>query len=530
MSEETKIPVLIVGGGYAGLSTSLFLAHQGVPSMLVDRHPGIPIQGRARGLNQRSLELFRPLGIERAVIDAGRPFKNDRGVARCTNLAGEWEWLFEPDATLQWAGTSPSDFCLADQSTVEPILIEAARQRGAQHCFGTELLSFDNMDSGVLAVVADCGSGQQRTILADFLVAADGHRSSIREQVQIARPVTAPGQHMANILFDADLSAVIVQRAIFWIVLNQEIGFGALVATSTPGRWSVGVGFDPGREQLADFDQTRCEGIIRAVTGLPELSCTVINVGRWEQTTGMAQHYRKGRVFLVGDSAHVWPPAGAMGANTAIQDAHNLSWKLALHLRGMAGEALLDSYEAERRPVAVALSEFVEKRQKARFSGQVEIDGLDDHTCILGQRYHSDAIINAPSLAVFGQTIARRAEAGARAPHAWLEHQGKRISTLDLFHDAFVLLSEDPAWIAAAEGMANCSGLPVRAFLVGAGAAALIDIELTWRSVYGIAPHSAVLVRPDGYVAWIGGSDDGGGMERLFAVFDQLLNGHRCAI
>ncbi|MDL2354066.1 MAG: FAD-dependent monooxygenase [Pseudomonadota bacterium] len=360
---------------------------------------------------------------------------------------------------------------------------------------------------------------------ADFLVAADGHRSGVREQMQIAWPVAAPGQHMVSILFDADLSDVIVQHAIFWIVLNKELGFGAFVTIATPGRWSVGVAFDPGRERLEDFDQTRCVGMICAMTGLPDLRCTVINVGCWEQTTAMAQHYRKGRVFPAGDSAHVWPPAGAMDANTGIQDAHKLSWKLALHLRGMADEALLDTYGAERRPVAPALSEFVQKRQKARLSGPPDSDDLDDHTCILGQRYHSDAIIEAASLAVFGKTIARRAEAGARAPHAWLAHQGKRVSTLDLFHDAFVLLSEDPAWVAAVEGVAKRSGLPVRAFLVGTGAAALVDIDHTCHSTYGIGDDCAVVVRPDGYVAWIGGVCGSTHTAQLAAVFGQLLGG-----
>jgi 2-polyprenyl-6-methoxyphenol hydroxylase-like FAD-dependent oxidoreductase len=163
-SFDEHAPVLIVGGGLVGLASSLFLADQGIRSVLVDRHPGVSVHGRARGINQRTMEIYRAFGIERKVLEAGRLFDEEAGVARCQTLDGPWEWLYEHEAPRAWPDLTAGEFCMADQNTVEPILIEAAAARGATHCFNTELLSFDADDNGVTAVIEDRTSGKSRTV------------------------------------------------------------------------------------------------------------------------------------------------------------------------------------------------------------------------------------------------------------------------------------------------------------------------------------------------------------------------------
>lgn len=505
LSDE-RVPVLIVGGGYAGLTSALFLAHHGVRPLLVDRHPGVSIQGRARGINQRSMEIYRPLGLEPAIHEAGRPFDHDAGVARCETLAGHWTWLFEQEAPRAWPDLSAGEFCMADQNTVEPLLIDAARTRGADLRFNTQMLSFDADAEGVSALIEDRASGQRRAIHADYLIAADGHRSPIREQLGIARQGRGVTQHWASIVADADLSEIVRQRAMFWIVMNPAIGVGAVTATATPGRWGMNVGYDPDKGSLADFTPDRCVEVVRAIAGRADLPVRIVDVAGWEEAVGVADRYRSGRVFLVGDSAHVWPPAGAMGANTAVQDAHNLAWKLATVLKGRAAPSLLDSYEAERRPVAVELARLTVRRQENRFGASPDQEDIDDKVCILGQRYHSAAIVDSAFETVFGERVERQARPGARIPHLWLERQGMRLSPHDLVHDAFVLFTDAAGtrWAEDAATVGDRLSVPLRSYRVGADGedADLIDREGKWTTSSAVGTGGAVLVRPDGYVAW----------------------------
>ena len=170
--DETA-PVLIVGGGYAGLASALFLSHHGVRSVLVDRHPAVSIQGRARGINQRTMEIYRPLGIEPRIREVGRPFDEESGVVRCETLAGEWNWILEEDTRRPMPDLTACEFGMADQRSVEPILIEAARGNGADIRFNTRCVSVQADADGVTAVTEDRDGGQRRTVRSDYLIAAD---------------------------------------------------------------------------------------------------------------------------------------------------------------------------------------------------------------------------------------------------------------------------------------------------------------------------------------------------------------------
>jgi putative polyketide hydroxylase len=394
--DQSRTTVLIVGGGYAGLASSLFLSAHGVPSVLADRHPAVSVQGRARGINQRTMELYRPLGLEPAL----------RGLAGISRTG--------PGVTQRWV----------------------------------------------------------------------------------------------SIVIDADLDNVITRRALFWIVLNERLGFASFVTTATPGRWAVSVTYDPQTTTPADFTDERCTQIAHAALGRADIPVKVVSVGAWEQAVGVADAYRSGRVFLVGDAAHVWPPAGAMGANSAVQDASNLAWKLGAVHAGLAGDALLDSYEAERRQVALALADLTVRRQAARFGGGLD-DDIDDLVLTLGQRYRSTAILGGVPSAPFGAPVADRPEAGARMPHVWLTRGSSSVSSHDLFTGGFVLLAgpDGTPWLAAADRARTGTGARLDAYRIGTD---LGDPDGAWPR-FALPDGAAVLVRPDGYVAWIGEQGYGAG-------------------
>jgi putative polyketide hydroxylase len=215
------------------------------------------------------------------------------------------------------------------------------------------------------------------------------------------------------------------------------------------------------------------------------------------------------------------PPAGAMGANSAVQDANNLAWKLGAVRAGLAGDALLDTYEAERRPVALALADLTVRRQAARFgggNGQGLDDDIDDLVLTLGQRYRSAAILGEVPSAPFGRPVAGQPEAGARLPHAWLVRDGSRVSSHDLFTGGFVLLAgpRGAAWRGAADEASAAAGVRLDAYQIGCG---LEDPGGAWPR-FALPAGAAVLARPDGYVAWIGEEASG---PALTAALRRLL-------
>ncbi|HEX4222728.1 MAG TPA: FAD-dependent monooxygenase [Pseudonocardiaceae bacterium] len=517
-ASNEHVSVLVVGGGLVGLAASVFLARQGVDLLLVDRHPGVSIHGKARGINTRTIEIYRAFGIADAVLAAGRPFDDEAGVARCASLATPWEWLYDDEAPRAIPELSAGESGMADQNTVEPILIEAGRAHGARYLVNTEVLDTVAGENQVTATIRDRATGVERTITADYLIAADGNRSSIRERLGIQRPGAHTFMHTMNIVFTADLTELLPKRALFWLIFNPETGFGGgLVSTAQRNRWQLSVSYDPATESESDFTEDRCRKLVHTALGREDIEVGVEGVAAWEQGVGVAERIRDGRVFLVGDSAHVWPPAGAMGANTGVQDAHNLAWKLAAVVNGWAGPDLLDTYQSERLPVASTLAPLIVRNQQARMSGGAEpADGPDPAAMIFGQQYGTGEVFPAVPPTV--------ATPGFRAPHLWLDEGGERIGLHDLVNDAFLLISgpDGATWRAAAEKEA---GLPLRTYLIGTDliGADLVDAEGWWPQRYALGTDGAVLIRPDGYVAarFEAGTDDPAGV--LHAALEEIL-------
>jgi putative polyketide hydroxylase len=508
MYTETT-PVLIVGGGLVGLSTSLFLTQQGISSLLVERHASTAIHPRARGINFRTMELFRELGLEEQLRAAGSELINNRGMLIVDTLAGtEFKRIamVEP-ASAPLSEIGPTKWCMCAQDQSEPLLLATARQRGGDLRFNTELVSFEQDDAGVTAVVADRADGTQRTIRANYLVAADGAASPIRNTLGITRGGRGTLGHSISIYFSADLGNLVQGREfVLCQVENPEVQ-GMFVAVNNTDLWLFSVTYAPERgESPADFPPERCIDLIRKAIGLPQIAIEIKSILAWEAAVRVADSFQQGRVFLAGDAAHQMPPTGAFGANTGIQDAHNLAWKLAAVLKGQAAPALLTTYDEERRPVARFTTEQAGLRTAVTaFEGGAskDIKLADSLVIITGYQYSSQAVISEDEAPLPLDHLELDGHPGRRAPHLWFEQQGRRISTLDLFGSRFVLLAGEDGmgWRDAAQVIAVRGGIDLDAYCVGS-TGDLIDLDGRWCRAYGVTSRGAVLVRPDGFVGW----------------------------
>ncbi|WP_037345692.1 FAD-dependent monooxygenase [Sciscionella sediminilitoris] len=504
MAEE--VDALIVGGGMSGLSSALFLAHHGVSWLLVERHENHSVHPRLSGLFPRVMEVLRGVGLEQAIRNLDEFDGNGGSFLRAETLAGR-EIEFNPDLNEESDAhtVTPAPAAICDQDQVEPLLRSRAVELGADIRFGTELTAFDPDEDGVTAVLES--GGEKTTVRAAYLLACDGDRSPIRERLGIHRSGPGVLAHQLGVLFRADLSEALRGRRIRICLTDRPHGGSLHVRTGN--RWGFGVRFDPERERVADFTEERCAELIRTASGLPELKPEILHVMPWRISALLADHFRQGRVFLVGDAAHVWPATGGYAGQACVLDAHNLAWKLAEVLRGAAGPRLLDSYETERKPVAevstrdsLARMVWFHRRaaDRAEKSDSAPTGSPEDHlTVAMGYRYHSAAVLGGSDGAdLLENPRTPSGLPGTRAPHVTLGRDGELLSTLDLFGTGFVLLAGEQGepWTRAAHGLSGVTG-----YRVGEGGD-LSDVDKVWAARYGITEEGAVLVRPDGHIGW----------------------------
>lgn len=538
-----QFPVLIVGGGVVGLTASLFLAQHGVRSLLVERHPGTSIHPRARGVNGRTMELLRELGIEAEVrklsdkIAASVGIYSGRTLVEVLAKRGEGGWLLKRIRSRgvrgQGGKKSPTGPCRCTQDDLEPLLLTTARARGVDARFHTELTAFDQDATGVTATLLDRQTAETRTVRADYLIAADGARSPSRERLGATMSGQGVLTHQLNVYFQADLASLVKGREFSMCLLQSSRNRSLLVSINNRDLWVLHISYYPDKgERPEDFPPARLVDIIREAVGLPGLAVEIKGALPWQSAVRVADRYQHGRVFLAGDAAHVMPPWGGFGANTGIQDAHNLAWKLALVLGGAATPALLATYEIERQPVARRVSDISGSMNDEQ--GLMSIrPGLGTLRMLwtmrkvlpyltLGYGYTSPAIALEPGASPGPSTGELRGRPGTRAPHLWLKRRGQRISTLDLLGRGFVLLTGDGAagdsfCAAAREAAAELgAGLRMDTFQVGRE---VEDPEGRWPAAYGVGRDGAVLIRPDGFVLW---RARGRGQERTAAPEAEL--------
>ncbi|WP_165975417.1 FAD-dependent monooxygenase [Actinomadura rubrisoli] len=497
---DIETPVLVVGGGMAGMSIAAFLCHQGIRPVLVERHQGPSRLPRARTINARTMKLYRTMGLEGVIRARPSVYAEWPGMARTDTVSGEEK--FRPRAgEYTPPDVSPVTWGPINQDELERVLCDYARENGADIRFGTELVSYDAGDAGVTARLRERATGVEHVVRAAYLVAADGPRSRIRERLGIGfRDFRGIGTvcHYANVFFRADLTEATRGRPIgLWFLERPKPGT-VLMPRDTKGTWVLMLPFSP--ESGGDLSDADCVDGVRAATGLDDAEIELLSdvpgeprrIRTWELAARIADGYGRGRVFLVGDAAHVMPPTGAFGANLSVQDGHNLAWKLALVLNGRAGPDLLATYEAERRPVAeFTLDQALRHLRESTGMGEGGDGTVDELEVIFGYTYPSAASSQVAPAALHPR--AASGLPGTRAPHIELTRAGRTISTLDLCTGRFVLMAggDGQGWCDAFRRSAQRLSLPLDAHSDG-------DVE----KGYGIEAAGAVLIRPDGFVAW----------------------------
>lgn len=499
-------PVLIIGGSLVGLSTALFLGQQGVPTVVVERHLGSSLHPRAIGYTARTLELFRAVGLAEAIPQAPATFRLRR--VKVESLVGKWheETPWTPELAKAMAAKQPpvsiTDYspCTGAsiaQDKLEPLLRERAQALGADIRLGTELVSFAQDAAGITAHLRERATGREYELRAAYLVAADGTNSPVREALGIGRRGLGLLRTVRSVLFRAPLDEYLA-TGVHQFEIEQP-GLSAFLTTYNDGRWVLM--FTDGVER----DEATLRALIYRAIGRTDLPVEIITTGCWELSGLVTERFSDGRVLLAGDAAHTLPPTrGGFGANTGIQDAHNLAWKLAAVLAGRATPALLATYDAERRPVAQVRYEQTFARPD--YAAYVPADApkkplIDDMALEFGQLYRSAAVLGAgPELPTAQRPDQWAGQPGTRAPHLWLTRSGERLSTLDLLQPGWVLLADDAAWAPAAAQAAGQLGLDLTCVRLGVDVEAVEPGALP--AAFGLGRGGASLVRPDGYIAW----------------------------
>lgn len=495
--QATECEVLIVGGSLVGLSAAAFLGHHGIRAHVVEKHAGTSIHPRAGYFHIGTLEAYRRIGLEPAILELShQQFGPDGGINLVESLAGREMARFVPSINAGVEALTPCKRFFMTQQSLEPLLRRRAEELGADLHYRSELVGFAQDESGVTARVRDLDSDEVHEVRAKYMIAADGNRSPVREALGIG--THGPGwlSDSITIYFTADCRPWLQgePHGVIYVTNADQRGFFRFEAEGTRGFLAVNTLGDmalPGAKTVADdISPERCIALVRSAIGVPDLPIEIEDVATWKAEAKYADAFRAGRIFLAGDAAHVVPPNGGFGGNTGVQDAANLAWKLAMVLKGEAGEGLLDSYQAERQPVAALTVEQAYTRYIRRTVPE-ELDETtpalrDEETMEIGQFYRSNAAIDGrredePACLHPDQT---RGRPGARLPHAWLA-DGR--STIDLCADGLVLLTgpEGGAWAEAARA-ANIKAIPLPAKAA---------------DHCGLGATGALLARPDGFVA-----------------------------
>jgi 2,4-dichlorophenol 6-monooxygenase len=592
MMRDRDVPVLIVGGGGSGLTASIFLSDLGVESLLVERHPSTSIQPKAHILNGRTMEILAQHGVADEIYRQGTPKENYGAMVWMTSLGGHAPYdgrvLHRADA--YGGGALEPVYARAcayrhgnlGQLWLEPLLLRHARRRRPDDLlFDHELVAFEQDATGVTATVLDRRDQRRFTVRARYVVGADGGKT-IGPALDVRMLGMPTFLVWVNLHVAADFSPFIahddaVVNRITSLAEDGTLGHCGVVPMGPTrwGRhseeWTLMFALPPGSESRAALEDDAIVAMVRRTLKLPdEHEMRVRSISRWPVEGTVAEHFRIGRMFLVGDAAHRHPPSGALGLNTGIQDSHNLAWKLAAVVRGEAADALLDSYHAERHPVAERVVEralYSLYNQIAMTAGtgvvagarpewnaaQMEAlfaDTAEGRTrrAVLHEYFSTNRITTAhldmemgydysgagfvvgdgtepPPADPMGLNYVQAARPGHRLPHAWLRRGPERLATQHLLrHGAFLLLagSRGDAWLEAVPPVRERYGVAVAAHAVGPGLD-LEDADGDWGRLRGCDEGGAILVRPDGFVAMRAQSAGDDPAATLAAALDTAL-------
>jgi 2-polyprenyl-6-methoxyphenol hydroxylase-like FAD-dependent oxidoreductase len=509
-----RTSVLIVGGGPVGLAMGLLLDRFGIDALVVEKSPTTTDHPKSRGCWVRTMEIFRQWGIEHAIRDRGLQNDSDMFI-QVESMAGREIGRTRPEPNL---GQTPAWKSMVAQDAVEEEIYRAIEHSNlVQVRFSTEFIGFEEVDDGVICEIRSVESGRSEHWHAKYLLACDGAGSQTRRSAGIEMVGPATLAVMLNEYWRADLSHLpLAREASGYMVYSKSPGApprASILNTNGRDRWLsiIQIGDQKDDRERPWTDAETIE-LIRTYVGLPDLDVTLLNRSIWRMSRQVASSFRARRIFLVGDAAHRFPPTGGFGLNSGVQDAHNLAWKLAYVLRGQASEQLLGSYDPERRPVAQSNADFAfgnsvrfNKIQEAVRSGNEDnirfwVNDLDNHLHSIGQGlgfvYEQGAVIpdGTPRGGHLTRYYTPSDRPGSRFPHLWLDLPRKH-STLDWFDKDFTVVAgpQGDVWLEAGRDVSTKLGLPLN----------LQQLPQAHPSDgIHIGPRGAVLVRPDGHVAW----------------------------
>jgi 2,4-dichlorophenol 6-monooxygenase len=545
--------VLVVGLGPMGATTALALARDGVRVHAISRQAWLADTPRAHITNLRAAEVLRALGVEDEITRQATPWDSMGDTLFTTSLAGPEvfrmrTWGTGDDRRGDYAASSPCTMLDIPQTLVEPILVGAAARHGAKITFNCEYISSVQDEDGVIVTLRDRGSDVEYVQRVRYLVGADGARSRVMKNAGLTVEGELARAGTVYVQFHGDLGDFVAHRPsiLNWIVNADaavgEIGLGLLRAVTPWDTWIAGWGFDPSTGG-PDLSRETAIARIRQYVGDPAFEPEIAWIAPWYVNEASAPVYSSGRIFCGGDAVHRHPPSSGLGSNTCIQDAFNLAWKLSFVLSGDAGPGLLTSYTEERAPVGAQIVARANQSRRdyapireslgAGYEGgpvgierlrAADADGAAARAALakaielkqyefnaqgveMNQRYASGAVIPdagaQPELwrrdrDLYAQATTRP---GAKIPHAWLvDRRGRRVSTLDVVNGRSLTLVtglSGTAWVDAVDALA----LPrLRSITIGEPGAE--DLYLEWQRVREVEEAGAVLVRPDGVVAW----------------------------
>ncbi|MGY1690840.1 FAD-dependent oxidoreductase [Geodermatophilus sp. SYSU D01105] len=551
------VDVLVVGSGPAGASAALFLATYGTSTLLVTKYGRLSDTPRAHITNQRTMEAMRDMGVEERLMREATPWEYMGNTTFCTSLAGEElgripSWGTDTVRHADYELASPTTMLDAPQTITEPILVQAAQERGARIRFDTEYVSHVQDDDGVTTTVRDRLSGAEYTIRSKYLIGADGARSKVAADLDL--PYEGPGAVAGalSIVFEADLSRFVAHRpsVLYWMLQpgaeKEGVGLGVLRMIKPWDEWMLMWGYE-----VAGGPPDLSDEVVRelavALVGTDDFEMHVKSRSPWTVNHHFATTIARGRVFCAGDAIHRHPPTNGLGSNTSIQDSYNLAWKIAHVVAGTAAPSLLESYDAERAPIARQIVE--RANQSIADTGKIlsaldlehtEADHLqeqlakwkapgpegekirtalreaiaykayefDAHGVEHNQRYASSAVVpDGTPMPEYRRDPVLYAQAttwpGAKIPHTWVTVGGRRTSTLDLVgHGRFAVVTGigGEAWLAAAAELGPELGLALTPVSIGPGQP-VEDPYGTWAQLREIEDGGVLLVRPDLYVA-----------------------------
>jgi 2,4-dichlorophenol 6-monooxygenase len=573
--------VLIIGTGPAGGAAASLLASYGVKPLVITKWNWTCRTPRAHITNQRAMEVFRDLGIEDAVTAKGTAQQYMGNNVFCTSLAGEElgrlaSWGTHPLRRADYTLSSPTTICDVPQNLLEPILVETAASRGATVMFNWEYLGLEQDADGVTVDVKDYVSGQLFKIRAKYVIGADGGRSKVAQDIGLPMEGKMGVAGSMNIVFEADLSKYVAHRpsVLYWVMQPGSdvggIGMGLVRMVRPWHEWLIVWGYDINEPPPKVTDEMATE-IAHSLIGDHAVPIKIKATSVWTVNNMYALENTRGRVFCVGDAVHRHPPSNGLGSNTSIQDSWNLAWKIAYVLKGKASPSLLDSYDAERSPIAKqivtranqSITEFgpifealgllstkdpaqmnanmaklrdnnpeaTKQREALRKAIAFKSYEFNCHGVEMNQRYESAAIVadgTPEPEATRDNELYYQASTrpGAHLPHVWVYDRNHReISTLDLVGKGqFSVLTGigGESWVEAARRIGAETGLDIRTCVIGPGRD-YADFAGDWARASEIDDAGCLLVRPDQYVAFRSARAPADALAQLTAAFEQVL-------